>query len=206
MLESVMTAFDEALTEHESATSHRKAVTGAVKLIDKVSETLSLLPEDLRDVVVIDDEVMAKLRGFTSQGGQDLQAYASKLNAALVVADEFGGEFDAENARILLDRYRALGMTRTGLRDGSSRTGGRALSGILRLTFPDGKVRNSSGDWTSQRWEARDWADKHNRQIATAALNEAREIIFSAANNGESVTATVTDSEDEIYTFEYIAH
>lgn len=205
MLESVMTAFDEALTEHESAAEHRKAVTSAVKLIDKIGEAVAGLPEDLRDVVVIDDAVMAKLRGFTSAGGSDLQSYASKLSAALIVADDFGAdEFDAETARKLLERYKALGMTRTGIRDGSTRTGSRALSGLLRLTFPDGKVRNSSGDWTSQRWEARDWADKHNRQIAKPALDQAHEQIRAAAANGESVTVTVLDDEDAEYVFEYI--
>lgn len=205
MLESVMEDFDLALSEHESASTHRKAVTAAVKLIEKVSEAAALLPEDLRDVVVIDDDVMAKLRGFTTQGGSDLQTFASKLNAAISIGDEFGADFDSERATKLLERYKALGLTRTGVRDGSSRTGGRALPGLLKLTFPDGKVRNSSGDWTSQRWEARDWADKHNRRIATPALNEAREIIFAAAADGQSTTAEVMDDEDEVYTFEYIA-
>lgn len=204
MLESVMTAFDEALTEHESNVEHRKAVTGAVKLIDKVSDAVALLPEDLQDVLVIDETTMARLRGFTQAGGADLQGYASKLHAALVVADEFGGDFDGERAEKLLERYKALGMTRTGVRDGSTRTGSRALTGLLRLTFPDGKVRNSSGDWTSQRWEARDWADKHNRQIAKAALDQAHERIRDAAANSEGVSVEVLDDSDETYTFEYI--
>lgn len=204
MLESVMEAFDGALTEHESATEHRKAVTSAVKLIDKVSEAVSLLPENLQDVLVIDETVMATLRGFTSAGGAELQGFASKLHAALVVADEFDGDFDGERAGKLLERYKALGMTRTGVRDGSTRTGSRALTGLLRLTFPDGKVRNSSGDWTSQRWEARDWADKHNRQIAKAALDQAHETIREAAQASEGVIVEVLDDSDETYTFEYI--
>lgn len=204
MLESVMEAFGDALTEHESAATHRKAVTSAVKLIDKVGEAVSLLPENLQNVLVIDDDVMATLRGYTQAGGADLQGFASKLHAALVVADEFGGDFDSERAEKLLERYKALGMTRTGVRDGSTRTGSRALTGLLRLTFPDGKVRNSSGDWTSQRWEARDWADKHNRQIAKAALDQAHERIREAAVAGDAITVEVLDDSDETYTFEYI--
>lgn len=204
MLESVMEAFDSALSEHESAATHRKAVTGAVKLIEKVSDAVSLLPSELQDVLVIDETVLGKLRAFTTAGGSDLQGFASKLHAALVVADEFGSDFDGERAEKLLERYKALGMTRTGIRDGSTRTGSRALSGLLRLTFPDGKVRNSSGDWTSQRWEARDWADKHNRQIAKQALDQAHETIREAAANGEGCTVEVLDDSDETYTFEYI--
>lgn len=204
MLESVMEAFDSALSEHESAATNRKAVTSAVKLIDKIGEAVALLPEDLQDVVVIDEDVMGKLRGFTSAGGADLQAYASKLRAALVVADEFGSDFDAETAQKLLERYGALGLTRGGVRDGSSRTGSRALNGVLRLTFPDGKVRNSSGDWTSQRWEARDWADKHNRQIAKPELDTTHDKIRAAAETGETVSVTVMDDEGGEYTFEYI--
>lgn len=204
MLESVMEAFDGALTEHESAAEYRKAVNGAVKLIDKVSDAVALLPSDLQDVLVIDEDLMGKLRGFTQAGGADLQTFASKLHAALVVADEFGGDFDGERAEKLLERYKALGMTRTGVRDGSTRTGSRALTGLLRLTFPDGKIRNSSGDWTSQRWEARDWADKHNRQIAKAALDQAHELIREAAQASEGVSVEVLDDQDETYTFEYI--
>lgn len=206
MLESVLESFDEQITAHEGATEHRKAVTSALKALDKASDAVALLPEDLRAVVAIDADVLAKLKSFTGGDASDLQAMANKLYSALAIVEEVGDEvvFDADKARTLLDRYKALGVTRIGNRDGSSRKGGRALPGTIRFVLPDGKVRNSSGDWTSVRYELRDHADKvQDSRIASAELDSARSQITEAAEAGIATELVIEDENGNEYQLSY---
>lgn len=206
MLEYVLESFSEQITAHEEAAGSRKAVTSTLKSIDKLSEAVALLPEDLRSIVAIDAEVLAKLKSFTGSDASDLQAMANKLHSALsIVADlDSDVDFDADLARTLLDRYKALGVTRIGQRDGSSRKGVRALAGTIRFVLPDGTVRNSSGDWTSVRYELRDHADKvQNARIAKNELDSLMATIVDAAEAHESIESMIEDSDGNEYTVSF---
>lgn len=206
MLETVLAAFDEQITAHEGAASSRKAVAATLKGIDKLAEAVAMLPEDLRSVVAVDADVVEKLKGFNGGDASDLQAMANKLHSALGIVEDLGDGhgFDVERATALLERYKALGPTRIGSRDGSSRKGVRNLPGVIEFTFPDGTVRHSSGDMTSVRYELRDHADKvQNARIATNELNQLRDEIVAAATAQTAVSTSVEDSDGNEYAVSY---
>lgn len=206
MLESVLESFSEQITAHEGAASSRKAVATTLKSLDKLTEAVALLPEDLQAVVAIDGDVLAKLKGFNGGDASDLQAMANKLHSALGIVEDLGEGhgFDVERATTLLERYKALGVTRIGTRDGSTRKGVRNLPGVIRFVFPDGTVRHSSGDMTSVRYELRDHADKvQNARIATNELNALRDFVVDAAENKTEAVYSVEDSDGNEYTVEY---
>lgn len=206
MLESVLESFAEQITAHEGAASSRKAVASTLKSIDKLTEAVALLPEDLRAVVAIDSDVLAKLKGFNGGDASDLQAMANKLHSALGIVEDLGEGhgFDVERATTLLERYKALGVTRIGTRDGSSRKGVRNLPGVIRFVLADGTVRHSSGDWTSVRYELRDHADKvQNARIASPELNALMGEVVAAAESKTAFETTIEDSDGNEYTVEY---